>query len=368
MAQTSYIGGVCRISDFLLHSARSRHTPRAAGQDAEPGSSAPASEHLLAPYTPTMAPNTPPARQQTIGLLFALGGFGIWGLLPLYLRLIGATGTVELVAWRIVLSLGFCILVIALMHRWAPLARTLRHRRAMLILGLASFLVFINWALFVLSIEMHRALEASLGYYLNPLLSMVLGMLFFGERLRPLQWLAAGFALAACLVMAVAYGEVPWISIGLAVSFGLYGMVKKTLSEHLDALTGLTIETMWLAPIGIAGLILIGLGPGLTMGHVSPAHTILLSLAGAVTSVPLVLFAGATARLRLVEVGIVQFLTPTMQFLIAVAVFHEPMPTSRWLAFGIVWLAIAVFATDLVRASLGARTRSLDPDDEVAVI
>lgn len=288
--------------------------------------------------------------------MLGIASFATWGLLPLYLQTVKPTGTIEIIAWRILLSVVFCFVVLLIARRWGAFVRLLKNWRAMLSLGLASVAVLFNWSLFVLAVELGRSLEGSLGYYLNPLISMLLGMIFLRERLRPLQWVAAGLAATSFIVMVVAYGEPPWLSLGIAGSFAAYGLLKKQVSRHVDPIAGLTAETMWLTPVALGMLVFVALHGGITMGQVSGGHTAMLLLAGVMTSVPLLLFAAATARLSLVEVGIVQYVAPTMQFLFGVFLLHEPMPPERWAGFGLVWLALVFFTVDLV-IDVGRRRR-----------
>lgn len=312
--------------------------------------------------SPASAPERP-GSTQTTGLVLGISSFAVWGLLPLYLQTVKPTSTFEIIAWRIVLSVVFCFAVLLVARRWGAFMRIVKNWRSMLFLGLASLAVFANWTLYVLTVEVGRSLEGSLGYYLNPLISMLLGMVFLRERLRPLQWVAAALATASFIVMVVAYGEPPWLSLAIACSFAIYGLLKKQVSRSVDPIAGLTMETLWLAPVGIGILIFIEVTSGLTMGRVSGSHTTMLLLAGVMTSVPLLLFAAATARLSLVEVGIVQYVAPTMQFIFGVVLLHEPMPPERWLGFGLVWLGLVFFTIDLViDVGRGRRRTRVEPD------
>ncbi len=186
-------------------------------------------------------------------------------------------------------------------------------------------------------------------------MTVLLGVFVLRERLRPLQWVSIGISAVAVLVIAINYGAFPWIALGLAFSFGLYGLMKKRVGGRVDALSGLIIETMWLTPIAVAQLIFVGLTTGLTIGHVSVLQTVSMCLAGVVTAVPLLLFAGAARRLPLTTIGLTQYLTPLMQFLIGVFLLHEAMPTARLIGFAIVWIALIVLTIDMFRASRSQR-------------
>lgn len=290
------------------------------------------------------------------GLLFAAAAYGIWGFLPLYFALTSPTGPIELVGWRILLSVAFCALVVTIVRGWARVRALWRDARVVGTLAVAGLLVAANWLLYVYAVTTGHTLEGALGYFLNPLVSIVLGLVFLRERLRPLQWVAVGIALVAVVVLAAGYGRFPWLSLGLAATFGVYGLVKKRVGARVDAVSGFFVETTLLVPVAFACLawVIVG-GGGLTFAQVSVGHAFALSLAGAVTSVPLLLFAAAAKRLTLVEVGMLQFLAPILQFVFGVFVFHEEMPVERLAGFAIVWVALACFVVDLARVGRRAR-------------
>jgi chloramphenicol-sensitive protein RarD len=202
---------------------------------------------------------------------------------------------------------------------------------------------------------------ASLGYFANPIVTVLLGVIFLRERLRVAQWVAIGISAIAVLVLAINFGEIPWISLALAFSFGLYGFIKKLVGGTVDAITGLTLETAWLTPLAIAALVVIALTGGLVVGTQSGVHTALVLSAGAVTAIPLLFFAGAARRLPLVYIGLAQYLAPVLQFIVGVVIVHEPMPLARWVGFGLVWIALIVLTADMLRASRVLRAASLEP-------
>lgn len=306
-------------------------------------------------YTSCM---TPPAAgsdgRRTAGLA-AASAYLLWGVLPLYFAVLAPTGPVEIVGWRIVLSFVFCAIVIALRRRGRELWRVARRRRTVLTLGLASLLIVINWTVFLLAVTSGHAIEAALGYYLNPLVSVLLGTVVLKERLRPLQWLALALAATAVVVLVVGHGRVPWYALLLAVSFALYGFVKKQVAGRADALSGFTIETAWAIPLAVLALGVVAATSGITMGTVSVGHTVLLLASGAVTSLPLLLFAVAAGRLTLVEIATLQYIAPTLQFLLGVFVLGEPMAPERWIGFGFVWVALVVITVDLTVRGGGRR-------------
>ena len=291
---------------------------------------------------------------QTAGVAYAIGAYLLWGVLPLYFLLLAPTGPWELVAWRVALSFVFCLLLLAITRGWRPLLAIIRQPRLLALTALAGVLIYINWQVFVLATLNGEIVETSLGYFINPIGTMLLGVFVLKERLRRLQWVAIGIATVAVLVIVFAHGTFPWIALSLTASFGIYGLVKKKIGPSVDALSGLTLESFWLLPVAVVQLIVVGLTTGITMGQNGPLHAGLLAFAGIATAVPLLLFAAGTRRIGLTVIGMIQFITPIMQFLVGVLVMHEPMPVERWIGFAIVWVAIAVFLIDL-----GLATRRL---------
>ena len=289
------------------------------------------------------------------GILLAVLAYLLWGFLPLFFLLLAPANALEIVAWRVLFSVVFCAILISVTRAWRTLFVVFRDRSVMLTLLLAGILVLVNWLIYVFATITGNVVEASLGYFTNPIVTVLLGVFVLRERLRPLQWVSIGISAVAVLVIAINYGAFPWIALGLAFSFGLYGLMKKRVGGRVDALSGLIIETMWLTPIAVAQLIFVGLTTGLTIGHVSVLQTVSMCLAGVVTAVPLLLFAGAARRLPLTTIGLTQYLTPLMQFLIGVFLLHEAMPTARLIGFAIVWIALIVLTIDMFRASRSQR-------------
>ncbi|GAA2045291.1 EamA family transporter RarD [Agromyces tropicus] len=296
------------------------------------------------------------------GLVFAVSAYGLWGFLPVYFIALAPTGPVEIVAWRILLSLVFCGALIAITRTWRPFRALLRDRRVVLTMGAAGVLIFANWLTYVYATLSGQVVEAALGYFINPIVTVFLGVLVLRERLNAVQWTAVGISIVAVAVLAVGYGQLPWIALVLAFSFGFYGLIKKHVGPRVDAISGLTLETAWLAPVAAILLVVVASTTGLTMGTVSGWHTVLLAGAGAVTAVPLLLFAAASRRLPLIYMGFIQYFAPFIQFLVGVFVLQEPMPPERWLGFGLVWIALVVLTFDLVRGARAARrAASLEP-------
>jgi chloramphenicol-sensitive protein RarD len=288
----------------------------------------------------------------------AVAAYGIWGLLPLLFAVLAPAGPFEIVAWRIVFALAFCAIVLAVGRTWPRVDALLRNRRVVLTLGVAAALIVVNWTVYVAATTSGHTVEAALGYFINPLVTIALGVVVLRERLRPAQWAAVGISVAAVVVLAVGYGQVPWISLVLAFSFGTYGLVKKQVGGVVDALSGLTIETVWLAPVAIVALVVMGLtgwSSGVTIGAAGVGHALLLVLAGPVTAVPLLLFASSARRLSLSALGLVQYITPVLQLVVGVWLQHEAMSEARWIGFGIVWVALVVLTVDTFVAQRSAR-------------
>ena len=297
----------------------------------------------------------PQSNRTGVGLAFAIGAYGLWGFLPLYFTTLAPAGPIEIVAWRVVLSLVFCAILLTVTRGWHALAVIARDRRTILIMGAAGALILVNWLVYVFAALSGHVVEAALGYFTNPIVTVLLGVLVLRERLRPLQWTALGLSAVAVLVLAVNYGQFPWIALALAFSFGLYGFIKKQVGARVDAISGLTIETAWLAPIAAVVLIVLSLNGELVLGTQPAVHTALLLSAGVVTAVPLLLFAAAARRLKLTHIGLTQFFAPVLQFVIGVYYFHEQMPLTRWLGFALVWIALIILTVDLFRSSRAAR-------------
>lgn len=274
------------------------------------------------------------------GILAAVGAYVSWGLLPIYWKLLGHVPTSQLLCHRIAWSFAFLALFLGLTRRVAKLRGDL----CPTVWGsyvLASLLIGVNWFIYVWSVNAGYIVEASLGYFINPLLSVLLGVFFVGERLRRLQWVPLGLATAGVVYLTVQYGRLPWIALTLAVTFSLYGLVKK--KAPLGAFEGLTLETGLLLAPALAWLVWseqAGTGAFLRAGTGSD---LLLAGAGLVTTAPLVLFAAAAHRIPLSMIGILQYIAPTIQFLIGVFVYHEPFSRAQLAGFGMVWAAVILF-------------------------
>jgi chloramphenicol-sensitive protein RarD len=295
--------------------------------------------------------------ERRLGVLAGLGAYALWGLFPLYFPLLEPASGLEIVAHRVLWSLLFVGLLLFAVRRWSHVRAAVGDRRTMLVLAGAAVLIAANWLVFVYGVNSGHVVETSLGYFINPLVSVLLGVVGFSERLRPLQWTAVGIAAVAVAVLTVDYGRPPWIALILALTFGLYGLMKKLVK--VEAAPGLFVETALVAlPAGVALGVLHGSGAG-TFAQVGTGHTLLLVSSGAATAIPLLLFAAAARRIPLSTVGLLQYLTPLMQLAIGVFVYDEPMPPARLAGFAIVWLALAVFSADMLRHAR-ANSRRVD--------
>ncbi|GEP26759.1 EamA family transporter RarD [Cryobacterium levicorallinum] len=295
------------------------------------------------------------------GLVFGGLAYGLWGVLPLYFLLLIPSGAFEIVAWRVLFSLVFCALIITVTRTWTVLGRPFKQPRLVWTMGLAGAFIFVNWQTYVIAATTGHVVEAALGYFINPIVTVLLGVFVLRERLRRLQWAAIGISFIAVIVLAVGYGSLPWISLILAFSFGFYGLIKKRVGPNVDAVTGLTLETAWLAPVAIIQLLVVSGMSGLTFGTVSGWHTAGLLAAGVITAVPLLLFAAAARRLPLTVLGLIQFVAPVIQFLVGVVLLKEAMPLERWAGFALVWVALIILMVDMVASGRGPRRSSLEP-------
>ena len=306
---------------------------------------------------PTSAPGAPAAVREPAsagldgaGMALVIGCYTLWGVFPLYFRLLSAAGSVEIIGHRIVWTLGTCLALIAARRRWASLARVCCAPRLLGALVVSGLLVSVNWLVYVYGVNTARTADAALGYFINPLVTVALASLVLRERLRPVHRVSIARASTAVVLLVVLQGSLPWISLALAFSFALYGLVKKRIGPEVDALTGLTVESAVVTPIALVYLSHLAWQGQSAWQAPGQGWQImaLLGVAGPVTAVPLLLFAAGTRRVPLSVVGMGQYIAPTIQFLLAWAVFHEQIPPARWAAMVLVWAAVAVFIGDAV--------------------
>lgn len=283
-----------------------------------------------------------------LGLTFGITAYTMWGLFPLYWPLLEPASSFEIVSHRAVWTSLFCIFILAFQKQLRQMFSLMFTRKIFIRLCISSVLVSINWLVYIWATNNGHVVEASLGYYINPLIIIAFGVILLKEKMRKLQWAAVGIATIGVLVLTIDYGRLPWIALTLAVSWGSYGLIKKQL--NLGAVEGLAIETL-VSFIPYASFIFYLAHQGTGQWGQKPGLTLLLTAAGAVTAIPLLLFNGSTTRLPYSTIGLLQYITPTLQFSIGVWVRHESMPTARWIGFLIIWGALVVLAVDLLKST-----------------
>jgi chloramphenicol-sensitive protein RarD len=292
------------------------------------------------------------AKVRSLGLLFGVSAYTLWGLFPIYWPLLKPANPLEIVSHRAVWTLVFCFIILSLTKTLSSTLAILKRPKIVAGLFLSSILISINWIIYIYAANTGHVVEASLGYYINPIVVIAAGVIILKEKMRPLQWAAVGIATLGVIVLTIDYGRLPWIALGLALSWGSYGLVKKKLG--LGALEGLSIETLLSSGAYLGYLIWLGnTGDGQFLN--SWKITLLFIGGGAVTAIPLLLFNGSTNRLPLTLIGLLQYITPTIQFCIGVWYYNEDMPGARWAGFLIIWIALIALAFDLVKSG-----RSID--------
>jgi chloramphenicol-sensitive protein RarD len=282
--------------------------------------------------------------EQRRGFLFGLGAFVVWGLFPLYWKLLDDTGAVELLAHRIFWSMVTIAGLVAVRRRFPQLKAVWADPVRRWWLVLAAVLITFNWGTFIWGVTNGHVVETSLGYFVTPLFTVMLGVIVLSERLRPAQWTALGIAGVAVLALAIDYGRPPWIALILTASFGIYGLAKKKAGA--PAIEGMAIETAVVVPVALGVIVALGLrGDGSVVSH-GWGYTALVMVSGSVTALPLLLFGAAATRISLITLGMLQYITPVMQFALGVLLYHEAMPPMRWAGFALVWLALVVLTWD----------------------
>lgn len=299
------------------------------------------------------------------GLAFGTAAYLVWGFFPIFMDWLVPASALEIVAWRSLSSLIVCIAIIAVLRVWAPVRALMRDKEVMWRLGIASAVIAINWGVMVYAVLTERVAQTSLGYYINPLITVAMSVIFLGERLRRLQIVALGIAGVAVVILAIEMGGLPWISLALALSFAVYSFVKKRVGHKVDALSGLTIETALLGPVAIGVIVAVTLAGSSTLfvrgqEGLGVGHDVLLLTTGTWTAGALLLFAAGARRIPLNVTGLLQYIAPTISFILAVWYFHEPMPGERWAGFVLVWIALVIVTVDSWRARNGAGKRVSD--------
>ncbi|MFC6705258.1 EamA family transporter RarD [Flexivirga alba] len=296
-----------------------------------------------------------PSASDGNGAAYGFTAYVIWGAFPLYFNALKPAGAWEVLSHRIVWTLVVCLVALAVTRNLSFLRRLAANPRQLVATSLAGLFIAVNWTVYIQAVITGHTVEAALGYFLNPLVTVGLGVVVLHERLRLLQWVAVGVGALACVYLAIDYGRPPWISIVLALSFASYGFMKKRIGGSLTAIESLTAESAVLTPIAIVVLIVVGMTGNSTFSGHGASHSLLLLAAGIVTAVPLLLFAAAASRVPLVTIGLLQFITPILQLLCGVLLLGEHMPFARWIGFGIVWVALVLLTFDSVKAGAHAR-------------
>lgn len=286
-------------------------------------------------------------KKRRIGILCALGAFGFWGLVPMYFKAVGTVAPLEVLCHRVIWSVPLCAAMITFARQWKDVIKPISTPGVLKTLLLTSALVVSNWFLFIWAITNGRLLECSLGYFINPLINVLLGTIFLKERLRPAQQVAVLLAAAGTFVLAVRLGSFPWVSLYLAFSFSFYGFLRKTVP--IESLAGLLVETSLLLPAALGFMLYTEFTGVVSWGHAGWSLTLLLTAAGAVNSLPLVMFAKGARLLEYSTLGLLQYLAPTLQFLLAVYLYQEPFTRTHLVTFGLIWAGLAIYMGEIYR-------------------
>ncbi|MFC5285581.1 EamA family transporter RarD [Actinokineospora guangxiensis] len=289
------------------------------------------------------------------GFLAGLGAYVAWGFFPLYWPLLTPSEPVEVLAHRVLWSLVSVAALLVAVRKWAALRAVLRDGRTMGLIGVGAVVIGVNWILFIWGVNNGHVVEVSLGYFINPLVTILIGVLLLGERLRRVQWAALVVAFAAVVQLTIDYGDLPWLALALAGTFATYGLMKK--KANIGAVEGLAMETALLVPLAGGYLVFLAGSGTATFGAHGWGHAVLLATTGLVTVIPLLLFGAAATRVPMATLGLLQYVTPTLQFLIGLLVFREEMTTARWIGFAMVWAALLLITTE----TLVHRRRALTP-------
>jgi chloramphenicol-sensitive protein RarD len=302
--------------------------------------------------------------EERLGVIYGLAAYLLWGLFPLFFPLLEPAAPVEILAHRIVWSLAAVVVVLAATRNVRSLVAVLRDRRRLKLLSAAAVLIAVNWGIFIYAVNSEHVIESSLGYFITPIVSVAFGVIVFRERLRQWQYAALGLGTVAVALLALDYGRLPWIALTLALSFGTYGLLKKL--ADVGAAESLALETLVLLVPAIAYLVVLEASGGGTFAHRGADHALLLMAVGPITAVPLLFFAGAVTRVPLTVIGMLQYLAPVLQFLVGLVIVGENMPATRWIGFGLVWIALVVLSVDGLRTARRTRRQSSVPALEPA--
>jgi chloramphenicol-sensitive protein RarD len=298
--------------------------------------------------------------EKTKGIGYGLSAYLIWGSFPLVIAMLSFADPFEIVVWRVIFGFAFGLAVILLTRKFSEYLSVFKQPKQLLWISLAAVVIYINWQVYVYAVADNHVLEASLGYFINPLVTIALATIFLKEKLNVLQWVAVGLGGVAVLILTFNYGQPPVIALTLALSFGIYGLAKNRLGGKVSALSSFTVETTLLLPLGIVQLVVLAGMMQIQFGYAGLAPSLGLAAYGVLTAIPLLLFGAAAKRVPLSYIGFMQYLTPTLQFLLGLIVFQEPMPAARWLGFAMVWFALSILSFDALR-QLRNRSRLVAP-------
>jgi chloramphenicol-sensitive protein RarD len=283
------------------------------------------------------------------GIGYGLSAYLIWGSFPLVIAMLSFADPFEIVVWRVIFGFAFGLAVILISRKFSEYLAVFKQPKQLLWISLAAVVIYINWQVYVYAVADNHVLEASLGYFINPLVTIALATIFLKEKLNVLQWIAVGLGGVAVLILTFNYGQPPVIALTLALSFGIYGLAKNRLGGKVSALNSFTVETTLLLPLGIIQLVVLAGMMQIQFGYAGLGPSLGLAAYGVLTAIPLLLFGAAAKRVPLSYIGFMQYLTPTLQFLFGLLVFQEPMPAARWLGFAMVWFALSILSFDALR-------------------
>jgi chloramphenicol-sensitive protein RarD len=294
------------------------------------------------------------------GIGYGLSAYLIWGSFPVVIALLSFADPFEIVVWRVIFGFAFGLAVILITRKFAEYLAVFRQPKQLAWITLAAIVIYVNWQVYVYAVADNHVLEASLGYFINPLVTIALATIFLKEKLNVLQWVAVGLGFVAVLVLTFNYGQPPVIALTLALSFGIYGLAKNKLGGKVSALNSFTVETTLLLPLGIVQLVILASITQIQFGYSGLGPSLGLAAYGVLTAIPLLLFGAAAKRVPLSYIGFMQYLTPTLQFLLGLFLFQEPMPAARWVGFAMVWFALSILSFDALR-QLRNRAKILTP-------
>ena len=289
-----------------------------------------------------------PRSQSSVGLAFGVGAYLIWGSFPLIINAAKFANPFEVVVWRVVFGFLFAALLVTVMGKWKGILGLIRSPKSLRWVAVASLFIFVNWTVYVVAVATENVIETSLGYFINPLVTVLFAVAILKERLRTMQWVALSIGFVAVLVLTFDFGRPPWIAFALALSFGIYSLAKNKVGGKVGALQSFTIESGMVLPFSLVLLFLVAQDSAIALGS-GPWETSVLVGFGIMTAIPLILFGAAASRIPLATIGFIQYLTPILQFSAGYFILGEPMPPVRWIGFGLVWLSLVVLTSDALR-------------------